>query len=90
MPGPDFPAPDSADLRQELELSPAFARAEDAYAVAREHGRCCGDDPEALLADFLAERHFDTLEAARAFMERLAVREAERRAREEAENAAAA
>jgi hypothetical protein len=74
-------------VREELERSPAFARTEDAYAAAREHGRCNTDGPEALLADFLAERHFDTLEAARVFVQRLAVREAERRTRRAAEDA---
>lgn len=81
-------APRPADVRTELELTPAFARAEDAYAAAREHGRCNSEDPEALLADFLAERHFETLQAARAFLERLAACEAERRARLAAEEAA--
>lgn len=81
---------DPARVRDELELSPAFARTEDAYAAAREHGRCTSEDPEALLADFLAERHFETLEAARGFMQRLAVREAERRARRAVEESEAA
>jgi hypothetical protein len=80
-------APNPAQVREELELSPAFARAEDAYAAARERGRCNSEDPEALLADFLAERHFETLQAARALIERLAAREAERRARLAAEAA---
>jgi hypothetical protein len=82
-----MPASDPARVREELELTPAFARAEDAYAAAREHGRCNSEDPEALLADFLAERHFETLQAARALIERLAAREAERRARQAAEAA---
>lgn len=76
---------DAAAVREELERTPAFARAEDAYAAAREHGRCNSEDPDALLADFLAERHFDTLQAARAFIDRLAAGEAERRARRAAD-----
>lgn len=76
------------NARAELELSRAFLLAETAYDGARERGRCNSEDPEETLADFLAERHFETLKAARVFIDRLAAREAERRARQDAEEAA--
>jgi hypothetical protein len=75
------------NARAELELSRAFLLAETAYDGARERGRCNTECPEELLADFLAERHHETLQAARVFIERLAAREAERRTRQDAEDA---